>query len=491
MTNLIETIRSAPAALGQRRGALLQLGAVVLTTLGTAGCAHYQPQPIHAERNAAELSARSLEDEGLKAFLARHLSSLNSEASPSIWNLEKLTLVAFYYHPDLDVARAQWAVARAGSVSAGQRPNPTLSVSPAYDTTTTIPSPWIVTAALDLPIETAGKRGYRLARADQLSEAARLNIASAAWRVRGQVRRALVDYHFATALEKLLQDQQNLQEESLVRMEQQFKAGAISAFELTSARIAANNTRLGVSDARQKAVEARAQLAEALGLPLAALDGANLKLEDAPDAPAEAALEKARQQALLNRSDILSALAEYAASETDLRLEIAKQYPDVHLNPGYEFDQGDNKWGLGLNVELPVLNQNQGAIAEAEAKRNEAAARFNALQARVLSEIERSVAAYQIARRKTADTDALLDQLKRQGKAAEAMVEAGQISKADLVTLQLQISVSSVTRLEALAKMRQTEGQLEEALQSPLGLAPELWQVSPRPVPATSAVLSR
>jgi outer membrane protein TolC len=66
-------------------------------------------------------------------------------------------------------------------------------------------------------------------------------------------------------------------------------------------------------------------------------------------------------------------LAEYNASQSALQLEIAKQYPDIHLNPGYEFDQGDNKWSPGLTVTLPILNQNKGPIAEAEAKRTEAA----------------------------------------------------------------------------------------------------------------------
>ena len=44
--------------------------------------------------------------------------------------------------------------------------------------------------------------------------------------------------------------------------------------------------------------------------------------------------------ALTHRADVLAALAEYAAAEALLRSEIAKQYPDIHLNPGYSFDTG-------------------------------------------------------------------------------------------------------------------------------------------------------
>ena len=51
-------------------------------------------------------------------------------------------------------------MATAGTITAGERPNPTLSVAPGFNSTTAIPSPWIMTPSLDIPIETAGKRGY-------------------------------------------------------------------------------------------------------------------------------------------------------------------------------------------------------------------------------------------------------------------------------------------------------------------------------------------
>ena len=81
--------------------------------------------------------------------------------------------------------------------------------------------------------------------------------------------------------------------------------------------------------------------------------------------------------------------------------EVAKQYPDVRLSPGYQYDQGDNEWSLGLSVDLPILNQNQGGIAEAEARRTEAAAKFNAIQAKVVAEIDRGTVVYKAALEKT------------------------------------------------------------------------------------------
>jgi outer membrane protein, heavy metal efflux system len=434
------------------------------------GCARFESRPLEPAQTAAEFETRSLADAGLRAFMETNLHAPMPSWPPARWGFTNLVLAAFYFHPDLDVARARWAVAQAGTRTAGERPNPTLSVTPAYNTTTHVPSPWLVTPTLDLPIETAGKRGYRVAQASQLSEVARLNVASVAWQVRSRVRRALVDLYTAQEAATLLQDQQALQDENVRLLEQQRLAGAISAFELTQARMAADAARLALREAERQRAEARVQLADAVGLPVPALEGVSLSFAGFDQLSGELPAAELRRDAMRSRPDLLAALADYAAAQSALQLEIAKQYPDVHLNPGYEFDQGDNKWSLGLSVTLPVLNQNRGAIAEAAARRAEAAALFNALQARIAGEIDRALAGYRIALRKQADTDALLGRLAQQERSGQAMLQAGEISRSELAALRLQLGASALSRLDALAKSQQALGTLEDAVQNPFDL---------------------
>ena len=278
----------------------------------------------------------------------------------------------------------------------------------------------------------------------------------------------------------MLREQQNLQAQNLELLKREQEAGEISAFEVTQAGIAADGTRLALHDAEQQSADARAKLADAIGVPLRALDGVELSFEGFSQPPVETSVADTRRLALLNRADILGALAGYAASQSALQLEIARQYPDIHTGPGYTYNQGDNQWLLNLSVTLPVLNQNKGAIGEALAKRAQSAAEFNALQAKVMSEIDRAVAVYHLALEKKADTDALLARMQQQEKTSQAMFEAGEISKGDLAALRLQLSASALARLDAMVKTQQALGQLEDALQSPLGLAPKVWQTSPR-----------
>jgi cobalt-zinc-cadmium efflux system outer membrane protein len=449
--------------------------AIILATLIFAGCATYQPQPIAPEKTAAQLESRRLDDPGLKKFLEQNLGRELKIWPETNWDLPELTLVAFYFHPSLEVARDQWLVAQAGLKTAGARPNPSVSVMPGYDTQ--IPgnySPWLVPVTFDWPVETAGKRGKRIAEAEAVSESARENFVAAAWQIRSGVRASLLDFKIAGRRAGLLQQEFDTQREIVRLLQQRFDAGEISRPELTTAQIALNKTQLDLSDARSRQAGARSRLAEALGLSEAALNGENLNLDFSLSGVKALTSAEARRVALRSRADILAALADYAAAEDDLRLEIAKQYPDLHLGPGYAWNNGnagDNQWSLGLTVELPILNQNQGPIAEAEARRKLAAAKFLELQAQIIGEIDRAVAGFRVAREELQTGNELLAAEQRQQKSAEAQVAAGANDRLDLLNAQLELSSTRLARLDNEANLQAAFGALEDAVQSPLTLS--------------------
>ncbi len=435
-----------------------------------AGCVGYHPKPITAARQLTDFEKRALDAPELKRFLQATRES--GEWPPAAWDLKSLTLVSFYYHPDLDVARAQWGVAQAGRITAGEWPNPTVNLLLGYNSTTPTAevTPWIPEAVLDIPIDIAGKRGYRISQARHLAESARLNILSVAWEVRSRLRQVFLDFYAAQETESLLYKQQSLQMESVRILEAQLAAGEASPADVTQARIALNHSRLAALEAAAQKAQVRVQLAGALGLPTRALDGVALAFDSLvqihPDLPSN----EIRCRALVGRADIRAALSEYEASQAALQLEIAKQYPDINLGPGYQLDQTDSKWTLGLSLILPLFNRNRGPIAEAEARRTETASRFLALQAKVIGEIEGAVAACRSAAERFATAAQLLTNLKKQETAASVRYEAGEISKLELLGVQLELAASALARSDALVKAQQAVGELENAMQSPLDL---------------------
>jgi outer membrane protein, heavy metal efflux system len=441
----------------------------LLIFVSCAGCATFHPQPLSSSQITSAFEARTLHNPELKAFLGANLHQECVPWPPQSWDLTTLTLVALYYHPDLDVARATADVAEAGVVTARGRPNPSIEIAPGYASNAAPGiTPWLLHSPFDIPIETAGKRGYRITQATHLSEAARFTITTTAWQVRSRVRKRLLDVYAATQTEALLHSQQAVREEIVTFMEQRLAAGEISRPELTLVRLALEQTRLAVHDVQKQRAEARAQLAEALGLPVDALAGAVLNFEAFEHLPAALPTHEGWRQALLNRPDLLAALAEYAASESDLQLEIAKQYPDFHLNPNYERDTEENKWFLGLSLELPVLDRNEGPIAEAEARRQETAARVRSLQAGIMGEIDRARAGYETAQQKLATADAFLSAHARQQQSLRALLTAGEADRLDFLAAQLEFDVSARARLDALVTAQQSFGLFEDAIQRPL-----------------------
>lgn len=433
-----------------------------------AGCARFQERPLSPLANAEQLEARTLDSSHFRTFLETNLGRPLAEWPLSKLDFDSLTLAAFYFHPSLDVARAQWAVTGGAIESAGARPNPVLSVVPGYSANPPKGiSPWFPSVTLDVPIETAGKRRYRLAHAKQLSDSARLNIIVAAWQVRSGVRAALVEYAIARRRAESLGQNVGLQQRVTELLEQRLAAGAISAPEVSAARIALLKLRSEAAGARRQVVEARAKVAESIGVPAHALEGIELTydLSEATD-PALLSSE-ARREALLGRADVLAALGEYAASQSALQLEIAKQYPDLHFNPGYQYDQGENKWSLGLSVELPVLYRNKGGIAEAHAKRDEAAARFNALQVKIISEIDRALLGRTAAMEQLRQVEQLSEAQKQQLAQVQASFNAGAADQFELASAQVEFATLELARLEALARTQQAAGLLEDALQRP------------------------
>ena len=360
------------------------------------GCVRYSPPPLSPERHASDLQSRTL--------------------GSGSWNLARLTDAALRMHSEVEVARAKLATARAAVVTAGAVPNPIVGYS-ATNVSRLLGDmpPWANGFTFDVPIETAGKRGHRVAQARALVNAAALNLATAEWAARARVRKALFDLHAAKQREELFTSQEVDLQDALKLYDARIAAGESSQLDSLQARLLFNQSRLATREAQKLSAEARAALSEAVGVSVHALDAASISFAGLDALPAHLNERILRRAALLRRSDVLAALAEYAATEAALRLEIAKQYPDLHLGPGYSYDQGQDKWTIGFSLTLPIFDQNRGPILEGQAKRREAAANFDAAQAKALGELERALAELSRRAREAGDCRPVA---RRPGKAA-------------------------------------------------------------------------
>jgi cobalt-zinc-cadmium efflux system outer membrane protein len=443
----------------------------------TGACAHqtYQPKAIDPQQTAEQLFARDLNSPELRRYMESQGYAADSFPLQT-WGLRELTLAAFHFHPQLAVARAQWRAAEAQQITAGQKPNPTLSnvVEHHSDTAGGI-SPWALGLGIEIPIETGGKRQARIDQAVHLTEAARLAIGQQAWEIRSKVQSALIEYCAAVRKLELLNREVELQTAIVNMLQKRLEAGLISDIDLATARLQLQKLQNAHAAGSAHLGELRAQLASAVGLPASAL--ADLRLDDT--LPAAQSFDKlpgaeVQRAALLNRLDIRSALAKYDAAESRLRLEIAKQQPDIVLSPGYMYDQGDNIWSLGLSLLLNLAHKNEGPIAEAEAERELQVRQFEALQARVINEQGLALAQYESRLAELEKAEAMLQAQQQHMRRSERQFKAGHIDRLEWTTTQLEGLVAEQGRLDATIRLAKARAALEDAIQRPLDDSPVL-----------------
>ena len=453
---------------------------IAMTAFGVS-CTHQirigQPTPpITPTQTAAELEARRFDNPGLQAFVE---TALHRSVSwpPEELNFQLLTLTAFYFNPELAVARAQVEYAQAGMQTASMRPNPVLDFSPG------VPSPYLLGLGLAIPVITAGKRGYAIEMAKDMHADAELELAELAWTVRGRIRAALLNALAAERNAALAEEAQQLQESKLKRTAEQLEAGEIARTEWETARAGLLDAEMVTRTAETQVSPTRAALAGVIGLPVEALADKQLVWPDFDELPSlsAVAVAKVRRDAIVNRLDVRRALVQYETTERKLQLEIARRHPDFNIGPGYQLEESHSFFAPTLSIALPLFNHNEGPIAEAESQRKIAAANLITVQANVLARSEQALSQYVSEYRVSAAALAVNENwTQKQTPMVQRTVSAGEADWFAVNSVQIQSSAAEKTWVDSVFQAQIALGQLEEAVQKPLAVGDDVPMILPK-----------
>ncbi|KAF0094347.1 MAG: outer membrane efflux family protein [Puniceicoccaceae bacterium 5H] len=361
------------------------------------------------------------------------------------WRLAALPVVAGQLNPTLQRAEAEQ---RAALTAVGVATAPgDLGLNLDLQHAANASSPWTYGFSLDWVWQTAGKRRLRGEQAQAEANQAALQLATTGWNIDAATLRAAYAISAATDRTKA--------EARLADAVDQWRKVAATLVELGEGtrleEITATRESMQIAldraDTAQRATVARSDLAAALGLPAAAV--ADWSLESWPaELPSMPDANELAARATQMRPDVLESLAAYVAAEAALHLQVAKQYPDVHLGPGFSYDQGQRKWTLGLGFTFP-LDGNRAAIAQAEAKRATASARFQEVQAQALAAVSRAHAAYAGALDKLARAQAIAQEAESQRQAQEALLQHGTADRLAVIQASVEASRASLLQFDA------------------------------------------
>ena len=454
--------------------------------LAAAGCVHYTPRPLPPEKVVAAFSDRRLDDPKLKAILDARLPARAGDWPRRSWDRANLLLAMLYFNPTIAEARTTLELASAGRRTARERPNPTIALLTEYanehDQLTEYASThggaplWLWGLTPDIPLDVGTQRAARIAVADLTAQQARYELMEVVWKERVALRKALLDVLMTQREISLLENVQADRNAQLEMARHKLEAGAATRGDVDRlvADAVADEQRL--HDARRRESAARSALAATVGVPVAEVESLPLSWKglDEPRDVDQSLIARWREAALLERADVHSAVAGYAVAEEALRLEVAKQYPQVHIGPAYTWDHGIHRLQLNLSMELPVFNQHGGAIGEAEARRRQAGARLEGTVASAYQEIDAAIRQWQLALARLADARGpVYDAAQHIYKETADEFEEGFDDRTELVAARVALSLAQLQIVDSVRTAQEALAVLEDAMRRPLE-GPEL-----------------
>ena len=442
----------------------------LLCGLGLASCGfqEYVAKPIDKAAINQKIINRHADDKQFHQYLINN--GYKTEQLPiKEWALNDLIYCALFFNPNLDVARAQWRSAEAARLTAAEMRLPTVSGNYAKSNNASEEiSPHAYSLSIDLPIETANKRNIRIESAQHLAEAAKIRIAQAAWQLRNEVTKTLYDYQLNLQLIKLLSKEQAQKKDIVTIYQKRINLGESSNIELSKAKLQLQTTSAELESAQRNSLTLLSRLANNLGLSLSQVEQMRLSEPVKADTLVADIPPDMQSIALLNRLDIRLALERYAIAEAKLKLEIAKQYPDLNISPGYTYEFGDKIWSLGISSLMTILTKNKLAIAEAKQLREAEAAQFESLQTNVIAEVNIANAKLAQARQLLENQKILFLQQQASTQRMDSRLRSGEIDRLEMTYAKLEEVAAEKYFTLANFQLATTINELENVLQAPL-----------------------
>jgi len=398
-----------------------------------------------------------------------------ADDSPVI-TIEQAVAEAIKNNPGLIAERLGIPVAETAVITAALRPNPVLSASSdhldwlgtGYNDVNGA-GPVETAVRVDLPVERAHKREYRVDTAGYGKKIAEARVADSIRKLRLDVTLACIDVLEAKARLDLAND--NLKSlDGLVQLNQtRVNGGAIAPLELTRSRVAMLQFRATVKTAELSLTTARTRLQALLGRRpgqgiIDIADPMKIALPaQTPD------LIRVQADALTLRPDLQAVRFDQARSQAELRLQIAQSKVDYSVGMEYRRQQGvngtGNSVGFFVSVPLPVFNRNQGEIARVQAEQTQLSKELDTVQAQIGSEVVTAYREYETARGLIEEIERDLLKPSQEARDTTAYVyQAGASSLTDVLEAQRAFNETMSTYYGAQADYRRAVTKLATAV---------------------------
>ncbi|MGZ5077029.1 MAG: TolC family protein [Methylobacter sp.] len=372
----------------------------------------------------------------LTLFLTLSAFSHNSLSAQTLTLNQVLNLLESY-NPSLANAKARQEAAQAALITSQAYPNPELEIGGGSSTgigqgALNGPNEQVfISQALDLPFIREARRKVVEAGITSADEANRH-----VWlTVRSQVRLAFYEILRRQAELQISKDNEHLLTQIRDRIKLKVEVGEAPRYEQVKSEAEALNAQKLRESAETRVEDAKSVLRMLFGPALPHQYEPEGTLP-APLTPLPS-LESLREEVLDKQPVLHQFRAEIEKAAAKVKFEQKLRYPQPTLKAGAERDPGLEQWRINIVVPLPLWNQRQGPIGEAEAELRQAQALASQQEFSVIRELENAYNRYRIAQRQVETYDAgLLKQAETVLKVAEDAYRLGERGIIDYLDAQ-------------------------------------------------------
>ncbi|MCI0721738.1 MAG: TolC family protein [Acidobacteria bacterium] len=323
---------------------------------------------------------------------------------PTRLTLDLATEILLLRNPVILRERQNIVLARAGVTQARLRPNPEFDVaSESYPLFESNPGPFFrnseLIARVGQPIELGGKRGKRTRVAEQEVEVSESLLQDTIRQLKLELKTRYYRVVLAKAELQLAQEVLGQFDEIIEINRKRFEQGEISGLDL--ARVETERRRFF-----DDLVAAELALKNAKTALLELLGANNL---EAPFDVAETLVfqplqavtaEELQEQAMEARADLKARQEQVERERHQVAAEKSLGVPNITPFAGYKRNLVDNTVAFGLRVDLPLFNRNQGEVARAVARVDQAGYEVQRAELAVRSEVLQAHQAVQAEERR-------------------------------------------------------------------------------------------
>jgi cobalt-zinc-cadmium efflux system outer membrane protein len=364
---------------------------------------------------------------------------------------EDAVAIALWNNPRFRADLATLDVATADLVVAGTIPNPVLSLLFPW-------GPKQLEATLRWPVEAIWQRPKRIELAQDRLEGVANSLVETGLRLARDVKIAHAELSVAREREHLTARAAELATEIAALNGARLRAGAMSALAANEFEIAALEATRAAADARLQVDVTRARLRGLLGT------GTNPgELVDSMPLAEVPTLERLLEDALAARPDLR--VAEIAVEVAGRKLGLAET--DVWKVSAVLDANGRGRDGFelgpGLDLSLPIFNQNQGGLQSAQAEMQVAALEYLAVRAQIEDglRVAHATLVHELGRWRTL-RDSVVPAVRDQVRHASLAYEAGQVSYLTSLSAEAQLNRVELMGADAIAAVRRALAMLEK-----------------------------